>query len=143
MAERGGCRQKRARYEAESAEAATEGSQLAFFLVSQTMWGAMSTKLCKTIAEHARRDIEYANLQHNGFIFKDLNALAYVSSNHSYEHLRQKISPPRMHVDNISLPLKVAGRKFWVTNRSSGPTSVFMIYITIIQMNLQNVFYLN
>ena len=113
MAERGGCRQKRARYEAESAEAATEGSQLAFFLVSQTMWGAMSTKLCKTIAEHARRDIEYANLQHNGFIFKDLNALAYVSSNHSYEHLRQKISPPRMHVDNISLPLKVAGRKFW------------------------------
>ena len=63
---------------AQSAGAAAEGSQLAFFLVSQTMWGAMSTKLCKTIAEHARRDIEYANLQHNGFIFKDLNALAYL-----------------------------------------------------------------
>ena len=70
MAERGGCRQKRARWEAQPGGGAEEGSQLASFLLPQTMWGAMSATLCRTIVEYASRDVEVANLRYNGFELK-------------------------------------------------------------------------
>ena len=114
MADRGGCRQKRARWEAQPGSGAAEGSQLAYYLIRQTMWGAMSTKMSKTVAEYARRDVEYANSQQHGFRFRDLDAIATVSDSHSYEVLRKKLSPPKMHIDNVRLPLRTTdGRKFW------------------------------
>ena len=42
-----------------------------------------------------------------------MNALAYVSSSHPYATLRKTISPPKMHVDKATIPMKVAGRKIW------------------------------
>ena len=90
MADRGGCRQKRARWEAQPGSGAAEGSLLAYYLIRQTMWGAMSTKMSKTVAEYARRDVEYANSQQHGFSFRDLDAIATVSDSHSYEVLRKK-----------------------------------------------------
>ena len=56
MAERGGCRQKRARYEAESAEAATEGSQLVLFLYPK-LCGVLCPRSCAKLLLSMREGI--------------------------------------------------------------------------------------
>ena len=81
-------------------------SQLAYFLVTETLWGAISPQFAKKVASLAAQDCEAANTARRGFRFRELDVLATLPSSHLYQRLVKKLSVPHIPMTVIRLSMK-------------------------------------
>ena len=72
-------------------------SELAFYLVTQVLWGAISAEKARMIATMAKRDIEKAQEAEERFSFRELDMLASLSQHKTYQQLVRRISSRNYH----------------------------------------------
>ena len=69
-------------------------SQLAYFLVREVVWGAMSPQLATKLATLALQDLALAKEKPHDFVFKDLEMLSNLPSTNTYRTLLDRLETP-------------------------------------------------
>ena len=75
--------------------------ELAYFLVTQVLWGAVSPEFARQVAKLAKRDIITAQATAPNYTFKELDMLADLSESHTYEQLVRKLGTPKKTYEPI------------------------------------------
>ena len=100
----GGAWQRRMQVEDEAPQ---PSSELAFYLVTQVLWGAISPEYARQIAKRARHDISVAQATAPTYTFKELDMLAELSESHTYEQLVRKLEAPKIPLSSFQLSMRL------------------------------------
>ena len=84
-----------------------QGSELAYYLTLQVLWGAISPQFAKRIAGLALRDLERERQVGSMRTHRDLEKLASLSDSHTYQSLLQKLEPPMLPLAMFKLHMKL------------------------------------
>ena len=88
-------------------EVARPSSELAFYLVTQVLWGAISPEYARQIAKLAKRDISVAQAVDPTYTFAELDILAALSESRTYQQLVRKLETPNIPLTSFRLLMKL------------------------------------
>ena len=117
-------------------------SELAFFLVREVVWGAMSPQLAVKVATLSLRDMAAAKEKPRDFVFKDLEMLSGLPTTNTYRTLLERLGQPFFPLGIYQVPMQLNGIIGMWDQCALWPHAFSLLCTITINTNSEVVFYL-